>query len=174
LSLYRQVQAEGRLVAGVDPADIHGQFKFNFHHPAISRDDSKTFLDRAFQRDFEVNGPSLYRLTHNMLTGWRRYRDDPDARVRARVAAEAQQLRSGHGAVLWAMEKFLRGSNPVISDRIRELRLEIERELGGFSRAVHHLAGPLLLWSARREARCAPDGRRLEPQTFVDRRNWAR
>jgi hypothetical protein len=170
--LYRQVESEGRLLPGVDLADIHGQFTFNFQHPAISRDESKTFLDRAFRRDFEVNGPSLYRLMRNMLTGWRRYRNDTLPGVRARVRAEAQQLRSGHGAALWAMENFLRRSNPVMSDRIRELRLEIERELGGASRAIHHLAGPLLLWSARREARFGPAGRRLEPRTFVEHRNY--
>jgi hypothetical protein len=32
--------------------------------------------------------------------------------------------------------------------------------------------GPFLHWSARREARNAPNGRVLEPQTFVERRNW--
>lgn len=170
--LYRQVQAEGRLLDGVDLADIHGQYRFNFRHPAISSDESKTFLDRAFRRDFEVNGPSLYRLMRNMLVGWRRYRDDPDARVRARVAAEARQLRSGYGAALWAMERFLLPSNSTVSDRVRELRLEIERELGGFSRVIDCVVGPALLWSARREARI-PGGRHLEPRTFVDRRNWA-
>lgn len=171
--LYRQVQSEGRILDDVDLADIHGQFKFNFQHPAISRDESKTFLDRAFRRDFDVNGPSLYRLLRNMFDGWRRYRDDPDVRVRARVAAEAQQLRSGHGAALWAMERFLKQSNPAVSDRIRELRLMIERELGGWSRTINRLAGPVLLWSARREARRASAGYRLEPRTFVERRNWA-
>ena len=45
--LYREVEAQGRLLGGVDLADIHGQFTFNFQHAAISRDDSKTFLDRA-------------------------------------------------------------------------------------------------------------------------------
>jgi hypothetical protein len=37
---------------------------------------------------------------------------------------------------------------------------------------IDHLAGPVLLWSARRDARHSPAGRRLEPRTFVDRRNW--
>ncbi len=169
--LYRQVQSEGRLAADVDLADIHGQFRFNFHHPAISRDDSKTFLDRAFRRDYEVNGPSLYRLMRNMLTGWQRYRDDPDPRVRARVGAEAQQLRTGYSAALWAMERYLRTSSRAMSDRVRELRLEIEREVGGFSRLINRLAGPVLLWSARREARWGPAGRHLEPRTFVVRHN---
>src|SRR5690242_9724295 len=42
--LYRQIYDEGRLDGTVDFADIHGQHKFNFHHAAISRDDSKVFL----------------------------------------------------------------------------------------------------------------------------------
>ena len=39
--LFFQMQAEGRMLDGVDLADIHGQFKFNFRHAAISRDESK-------------------------------------------------------------------------------------------------------------------------------------
>lgn len=170
--LYRSVQADGRLLADVDLADVHGQYKFNFRHPAISRDESKTFLDRAFVRDYEVNGPSLYRLMRSMLVGWRRYGDDPDPRVRARVQGEARQLRDGWGAALWAMEHYLRESNRAMSDRVGELRRQVERELGGWSRVVNRVAGPVLLWSARREARLAPAGRRLEPRTFVERRHW--
>lgn len=172
--LYRQVEAEGRLIEGVDLADIHGQHRFNFRHAAISPEQSKTFLDRAFRRDFEVNGPSLFRLMRNMMVGWRRYRDDPDPRVRARVAAEARQLARGHGAVLWAMERYLRDSSRDMSERVRELRLQVEREIGGVARVVDHVLGPVMLWSARREMRLAPAGRRLEPRTFVDRRNWGR
>ncbi len=171
--LYREVESEGRLLEDVNLADIHGQFKFNFRHAAIRRDESKTFLDRAFRRDFEVNGPSLFRLMASMLTGWRRYRDDPDPRVRARVRGEAAQLRLGWGAALWAMEKYLRESNRTVSDRIADLRAQVEREVGGLAPMIDRLAGPVLLWSARRDARLAPGGRRLEPRTFVDRRNWA-
>ncbi|MDP2390587.1 MAG: B12-binding domain-containing radical SAM protein, partial [Acidobacteriota bacterium] len=170
--LYREVESEGRLLDGVDLADIHGQFKFNFRHAAISRDQSKTMLDRAFRRDYEVNGPSLFRLTASMLTGWRRYRDDPDQRVRARVRGEAAQLRSGWGATLWAMEKYLRESNRMVSDRIADLRSQVEREIGGLAPVIDRLAGPLMLWSARRDARLTPAGRVREPRTFVDRRNW--
>ena len=104
--------------------------------------------------------------------GWRRYRHDPDARVRARVSAEARQLSSGHGGVLWAMERYLRESNRAMSERVRELRREIEREIGGVSRLIDPVVGRVLLWSARRDERRHPGGRRLEPRTFVDRRNW--
>ncbi len=171
--LYKEVEAQGRLLREVNLADIHGQFKFNFRHPAISRDESKTFLDRAFRLDFERNGPSLYRMMRTMFDGWKRYRNDGDPRVKARMEILAGELRSGYGAALWAMEKYLRASNKAVSDRIRELRLEIERELGGLSWIVDNLVGPVLLWSSHREARRFPAGRPLEPRTFVDRRNWA-
>jgi hypothetical protein len=169
--LHREVGAEGRLLDDVDLADIHGQYKFNFQHAAISRDDSKTFLDRAFQRDYDANGPSLYRLMESMMTSWRRYRNDADARVRERVRAEGRRLANGYGAALWAMEKYLADSNRSVSERIRALRLEIEREIGGLSPVINRVVGPVLHWSARREGR-RQSGSVLEPQTFVERSNW--
>ena len=67
--LFDQMQQEGRMLEGIDLADIHGQFKFNFEHAAISRDDSKQFLDWAFQFDFERNGPSLFRICETIFKG---------------------------------------------------------------------------------------------------------
>ncbi len=102
--LYKEMSEQGRMLDEVDLADMHGQHKFNFRHTAISREDSKRFLDRAFRSDFEQNGPSLYRMCQTMLNGWRRYKDDPDARIRQRFARESVptahrlQCRSlGHG-----------------------------------------------------------------------------
>jgi radical SAM superfamily enzyme YgiQ (UPF0313 family) len=169
--LYQDVEAQGRLL-DVDLADIHGQWKFNFQHEAIARDDSKTLLDWAFNLDYERNGPSLFRLMRTMFEGWKRYRNDPDPLVRARAWLEAKQLRTSYGAALWAMEKYLRDTNRQVSERIRELRIEVERELGIVSRLVNHVAGPVALWASRRDHRRFPDGRRLEPRMFIDRRNW--
>jgi radical SAM superfamily enzyme YgiQ (UPF0313 family) len=169
--LYQDVEAQGRLL-DVDLADIHGQWKFNFQHEAIARDDSKTLLDWAFTLDYERNGPSLFRLMRTMFDGWKRYRNDPDPLVRARAWLEAKQLRTSYGAALWAMEKYLRDTNRQVSERIRELRVEVERELGVVSRVVNHIAGPVALWASRRDHRLFPEGRRLEPRMFIDRRNW--
>ena len=171
--LHRQTAAEGNLLDDVDLADTHGQYKFNFRHPHISRDESKTLLDRAFRQDFLSNGPSLYRLTRTMFERWKLYAQDADPRIRARMADERQQLIGGYGAALWAMEHYLRGPQQAASERIRELRLQMERELGGMSRVVNNALGPLLLWTARRDGRKYPAGRALEPRTFVDRLNWA-
>jgi hypothetical protein len=172
--LHQQTVAEGRLLDDVELADTHGQYKFNFTHPHISRDQSKTLLDRAFRQDFLSNGPSLYRLTRTMFERWKLYSRDADPRIRARMAEERQQMIGGYGAALWAMEHYLRGSQQAVSERIRDLRLQMERDLGGISRVLNNTLGPLLLWSARRDGRKYPAGRALEPRTFLDRVNWAR
>lgn len=166
--LYREMEAEGRLLPGVDLADIHGQHRFNFRHAAIAADESKRLLDGAFRRDYERNGPSLYRLMRTMYAGWQRYRDDSDPRVRERMAQEGRQLRGTYGAALWAMERYLWNGQREVSEQIRALRLEIQREVGVVSRTAHALAGAALLWSSRREARRFPAGRPLEPRTFVE------
>jgi cbb3-type cytochrome oxidase cytochrome c subunit len=127
-------------------------------------------LDRAFRLDFERNGPSLFRLMQAMMTRWLRYGDDSDPRVRARVAVAARQLRTGYGAALWAMERYLRTSNATVSQRIRSLRLETEREFGTLSVAANRLLGPVLVWASKREGSRYPHGRAREPRTFIERR----
>ena len=170
--LYKQMLAEGRMLDGIDLADIHGQHKFNFRHAAISRDDSKRFLDWAFLRDYELNGPSLYRICETMLQGWRRYRDHSDARVRARFDFEAQPLKTWYTAALWVMERQLKDANTEVSQRIHDLRLEIESEFGGVTRWMSRAVGPVLLWKHRREERRLKNGIVYEPPVFIERRNW--
>jgi hypothetical protein len=108
--LYREMSEQGGLL-DVDLADVHGQYKFNFRHETISRGDSKRFLDWAFRRDFERNGPSLYRMCRTIFEGWKRYKDYPDARVRERFARDATKLRTVYTAALWAMERHFRNVN---------------------------------------------------------------
>jgi radical SAM superfamily enzyme YgiQ (UPF0313 family) len=171
--LYTQMEGEGRMLGGVDYADIHGQFKFNFKHSAISRDDSKRFLDWAFRRDFERNGPSIYRICETMLRGWQRYKDSSDVRVRTRFANEILSLKTAYNAALWAMERRYRSTNQELSRQIRTLRKEIECEFGVGTRALRAILGPVMLWSSRREDRRLASGRTYEPPTIIERRNWA-
>jgi len=170
--LYQEMSDQGRLLADVDPADIHGQFKFNFRHAAISREDSKRFLDWAFWRDFEHNGPSLYRMCQTMLMGWQRYKDYPDPRVRERFTREVKKLSSAYNAALWVMEQEFKKVNRSVSDRIHKLRREVEKEFPVVARLTAASLGPILLWSTRREEKRLAKGRTYEPPTFVERSNW--
>jgi hypothetical protein len=170
--LYQQMAEQGRMLDDVELADIHGQYKFNFQHTAISRDASKGFLDGAFRRDFQKNGPSLFRICQTLFNGWRRYKDHSEARVRARFTHEAYKLRTTYNAALWAMEQRLKRSNPAVAARIRSLRGEIEAEFGLSTRALRAILGPILVWTSKREDRRLAKGVTYEPQTFVERHNW--
>jgi hypothetical protein len=169
--LYQQMLREKRLIEG-DLADIHGQFKFNFRHPAISKDQSKEFLDGAFLRDFERNGPSLYRFCETILQGWRRYKDHPDPRIRRRFDREAMALKWTYSGLLWAMERLLVPTNPSTARQIRTLRHEVRREFGLPSMLSEWTVGPLMLATARRETRRLAEGRTYEPEKILERTNW--
>jgi radical SAM superfamily enzyme YgiQ (UPF0313 family) len=171
--LYAEMSEQQRMIEGVDLADIHGQHQFNFRHAAISREDSKRFLDHAFRRDFERNGPSIYRICRTTLEGWRKYKNDADPRVRARFEWEARALRDGYAAALWAMEKHLARTNAAVAERIYGLRQDVAREFGMVSSLVSRALGPVLLWSARREEKRLAAGQTYEPRTIVERRNWS-
>jgi len=169
--LYHEMVQQGRMLE-TDLADIHGQFKFNFKHAAIPRDESKKLLDWAFWRDFELNGPSFYRICQTTLEGWKRYKLHPDPRIRARFEAEAQELRRTYSVALWAMERHLRKTNAAVSAKIGELRKEVEAEFGSFSKWAARVAGPVMLWMSKREERRLAKGIVYEPPSFVERRNW--
>ena len=169
--LYGQMQEEGRLL-NVDLADVHGQDAFNFHHPAISRQESRRFLAGAFRRDFERNGPSLFRICRTLLAGWKRHKDHPDLRVRRRVRRDARMLRHMYPACLWAMERQLRGANEEVAGRVRTLRKELQREFGLVAAAASLVLGPVLWWTSRREERRSSQGKTYDPRVIVNRRNW--
>jgi hypothetical protein len=169
--LYRQMQEEGRLL-DVDLADIHGQDMFNFNHPAISRTESRRFLELAFRRDFERNGPSLFRICRTLLAGWKRHKGHLDPRVRARFHRDARVLRYAYPACLWAMERRLQGPNREIAGRVRALREELEREFGLFTAVVRRVLGPVLLWTSWREERRWAANKSFEPRLILGRKNW--
>jgi len=167
--LYQEMADQGRMLKGVDFADIHGQHKFNFRHAAISRDDSKRFLDFAFRRDYERNGPSLYRMCQTIFQGWKRYKDYPDPRVRERFRRQAKKLSGGYSAALWVMEREFKKVNEGVSARIHQLRCEIQKEFA-IARLTSTTLGPVLLWFNRREEKRLASGLTYEPPMFVERR----
>jgi radical SAM superfamily enzyme YgiQ (UPF0313 family) len=169
--LYREMQGQGRLL-NVDVADIHGQDAFNFKHAAISKEESRTFLAWAFRRDFERNGPSLFRICRTTFAGWKRHKDHRNPRVRERFRRESRMLRHAYPASLWAMERRL--ANPEMAARIRALRKELEREFGIVASLASRLLGPVLSWTSWREERRSPEGKSYNPAMILNRKNWGK
>jgi radical SAM superfamily enzyme YgiQ (UPF0313 family) len=170
--LHREMAEQDRLLPDVNLADIHGQDSLNFRHAAISREQSTQFLNAAFERDFERNGPSLFRIFRTTFAGWMRHKNHADPRVRERFRRESASLRHAYPAALWAMERRLKRVNAPVAERIRTLRRQIESEFGLLTAAVSRTLGPVLWLTSLREDYRLARGKRFEPGTIAARRNW--
>ena len=149
-------------------ADTHGQYRFNFRHPHILNGREEQFLLDAFQRDFEVNGPSLARMIDTLLKGWQRYKNAPQARIRKRWARDASPLRSVYAGAVWAMQKHYRNTPPM-AQKMASLLRNIYGEFGWLPRISAPLIGRYLYAALQREEKRLAAGWTYEPKTFYEK-----
>jgi radical SAM superfamily enzyme YgiQ (UPF0313 family) len=165
--LHEELTARGdmRSFDEVPLADRHGQQRFAHRHPRIPEGMETEFLLRAFRRDFDVNGPSLLRAVRTALSGWRRYKDHPEARLRRRHARRAASLPGAQAGALWAGIRWFRDTPPVAS-KIATTLEEVRKSFGWKARLAAPIVGRIILWNLRREAARLERGWTSEPQTF--------
>jgi len=168
--LYKQHRQEGTLLPESEfpPADMHGQYRFNYRHPHIHEGREEAFLLRAFSRDFEVNGPSLARLIQTFLTGWQRYKNSPERRIRKRFAREVSPLRTSYAGAVWAMRKAYR-NNEAIAKKMASLLEQLYREFGWITRLIAPLVGSFAYLTLKREEERLAEGWTLEPRCFYEK-----
>ncbi len=167
--LFNEHEAHNSLksLAEVSIADIHGQHVFNYHHPHIKNGQETEFLLRAFQRDFEVNGPSVVRIVRTVLRSWRKYKEHPNRRIRARFAHEAANLPVRYAGVLWATRRQYR-DNPRYVAQINELLSELHAEFGWQSYLAAPIAGRYLYRKLQKQQQMLDAGWTYEPPTFYE------
>ena len=170
--LHDELEAKGLML---DPkecslGDITGQIQFNFRHPHIKDGQETEFLNKAFQRDFELNGPSIIRIAETTLRGWQRYKNHPDARIRDRYKWEARHLPYGFAAALWAARSWYR-SDRDLHARISGVLNDIYREFGLKARLAAPLLGGILRITLGLENRRLRRGWAYEPPTFYETNN---
>ncbi len=168
--LYERHKKAGTLLdeKAFPHADAHGQYRFNYRHAHIKSGQEEGFLLRAFKRDFHQNGPSLARLIRTLLTGWQRYKNHPDARLRDRYAREVAPLRSGYAGAVWAMKQYYRDT-PATFSRMQRLLADIYKEFGWKTRLAAPLIGLYVYLKMLQEERRLVRGWRYEPATFYEK-----
>lgn len=167
--LYAEQEANGTLLspAEVPPGDVHGQLRFNYRHPHITDGREGEYLLRAFRRDFAVNGPSVVRIVSTLLRGWKRYKDHPNPRIRARFAHEARNLPVKYAGALWAAQRRYR-DDPEGWRVIARVVDELHAEFGWKARLAAPLVGRYLYRALQREERRLQHGWTYEPPTFFE------
>ena len=108
---------------------------------------------RAFQRDFEVNGPSVTRIVRTTLAGWNRYQHHPDLRIRRRFAGEVQGLGASFSALLGAARRYYRHNPPLRAEMSALLARTPPRVRLASRGCIRPSAGPMCWWKLRREQR---------------------
>jgi hypothetical protein len=172
--LCAELTAKGRMKSETECPlpDTHGQFAFNYHHPNIQDGRETEFLWRAFQRDFEVNGPSVVRVVRTTLAGWQRYKDHPDPRIRRRFEWGNEGMATTFAAVVAATRRYYR-RDPALQGRMSELLGDLFREFGWTSRLFAMVGGPYVYWRAWREDKRLARGWTYEPPTFYEHNDAA-
>ena len=167
--LFAEHEADNSLksLADVSIADIHGQHVFNYNHPHIKDGQETELLLRAFGRDFEVNGPSIVRIIRTVLQGWKKFKNHPDARIRARFAHEAANIPVRYASVLWATRKYYQ-NDPVRVAEITELLQELYAECGLKSRIAAQIGGRYMYRQLLKQEKRLDDGWTYEPPTFYE------
>ena len=146
-------------------SDIHGQSIFNYRHPHIDDEQSAEFMLRAFDRDFERNGPSVARIVKTTLAGWRRYKNHPDACIRDRYAWEARELATSFSALVGAARLYYRRWLEMYA-KMSALLAELHAEYGWKSRLWSAIGGRWVLGRIRKEQKRLAAGWTYEPATF--------
>jgi radical SAM superfamily enzyme YgiQ (UPF0313 family) len=168
-ALFAELESKNALKSQLDVsiADIHGQLVFNYRHPHIPDGEETKYLLRAFQRDFEVNGPSVVRIVRTVLHAWKKYRRHPDPRIRARFAHEAANLPVKYAGVLWATRRQY-AHDPRRVAQLGALLNELHGVFGWRSRLAAPIVGRYLYHKLRRQEAMLQQGWTYEPPTFYE------
>ena len=143
-------------------SDIHGQLILNYRHPHLNDQQTAEFMVRAFDRDFQQNGPSTVRIVRTTLAGWRRHKNHPDPRVRSRYAWEVRELATTFSAVVGAAKLYYR-NNPVMHAKMSALLREMHAEFGWKSRLASAVGSRWVLRQIRKEEKRLAAGFSYEP-----------
>lgn len=172
--LYYQLKQEGKLYSESEfsVADAHGQYRFNYRHPHIMDGQEERYILDAFNRDFDVNGPSLARLIRVLLTGWQKYKLLPDRRIRDRFAWEVKPIKTVYAGVVWAMRKWF-CDNKAIEKKLDVLLADIYNEFGWKTKIIAPVIGRYLYLMIKKEEDRLANGWTYEPATFYEKNEAA-
>ena len=172
--LHKEMTEKGVMLGSdeIAQADTHGQFRFNYRHANIPAGKETEFLLRAFQQDFDVNGPSVLRIVRTTLAGWKRYKNHPNPRIRSRFAWEVKGVATTMAGALWAARRWFR-SNPVVAAKMDKILKDVCAEFGLKARLSAPVLGCVLLISLRREAKRLKNGWTYEPPTYYEHNDQA-
>jgi hypothetical protein len=169
--LHEELSAQGKILGPdeIQECDAHGQWRFNYRHPHIPAGAETEMLLRAFQRDFDVNGPSVLRIVRTILNGRRKYRTHVEKRVRRRFAHDIGGFITTFPGALWASRKWFKAKGKyAAAGKLNATLRELYHEFGLRARLMAPIVGSILGITIRREEARLAAGWTWEPPTYYE------
>ncbi len=124
---------------------------------------------RAFDRDFERNGPSTIRIVAGTtLAGWKRYKNHPDPRIRRRYAWGSPRTAHDLSAVVGGAKLYYRGNPEMHAKTCRRRSTSCTASSAGSRGSTRRWASTTSLEDPPRAKRLAA-GWTYEPPTFYEK-----
>ena len=164
--LYQDFKAQDILKKDLPYEEWHGQKYLNYVHPSFLGNEAERLLDLAFQRDYETNFSSVYRMAETAVRGCKTLRalKGRDACLDARLAQAEAKVRE-NCQLLPLVARY------AVNDQERQHAMALDRErtallgppspLERFQRVAAQACG--LAWSLRMKLL----GDRIQPRTLV-------
>lgn len=170
---YEEHERKGTLLSEneLSYADYHGQYRFNYRHEHIPAGKETKFLLKAFEREFEMNGPSIIRIIGTMLNGWKKYKNHPNQCVRKRFKRHKNILIFG-SAVVWATRKWYE-KNKRIFEKTNSLLQKLYSAFGWKTKIIAPLLGRIAYIAMKAEKRRLDADWTYEPPTFYEKNDKA-
>jgi radical SAM superfamily enzyme YgiQ (UPF0313 family) len=150
--LWKQMKADRRLKQGFPWPDIHGQQVQNWHHPFIPDAVMTQKIDHAFDRDYEVLGPSVLRMIQTHYDGYRNTADWDHELVQMRRAMTRKKFPF-YAMLLEAMSRDLKRVGNATHEQARDLRDRLIKESGWKARLAATFGGPYVAHRLQAEQR---------------------
>jgi radical SAM superfamily enzyme YgiQ (UPF0313 family) len=150
--LWKQMKTERRLKQGFPWSDIHGQEVQNWHHPFLSDAVVAQKIDHAFDRDYEVLGPSILRMIQTHYDGYRNTADWDHELVQMRRAMTREKFPF-YAMLLDAMCRDLKRVGNSTHEQARDLRDRLIKDYGWKARLAAMVGGPYVAHRLRAEQR---------------------
>ncbi len=68
--LYKDYEAEGKLLMDIPWPRQHGQDEIWFHHPHFTLPESASYIKEAFIKKYETHGPGVINMAHTSVRGY--------------------------------------------------------------------------------------------------------
>lgn len=131
--LYQRLKEQGRFLPDINESHKYDGFWLGFRHPYIKPEEMSKIQMNLYQKEFEIMGPSIFRIIENQLNGYLTLKDHPLLRIREKAKEYKNTVRRGL-ALFSAAKRYL---NPKVNDWLDDLRERIISETGDIDARVY-------------------------------------